>query len=238
MNKIRGEDKTIKSLLDQKFKIDSYQRDYKWGTKHVRELVEDLTNQFMIYYNPNHNREDVSHYGQYFLGSVIVSNKNGNSYIIDGQQRLTSVTLLLIYLDYLQKKFPDEQKVEIRKLVYSTKYGKKSFNLDIEERNECLQELASGNIPDSNGKSPSVQNLILRYNDIIEIFPQDLTENVLPFFLDWLTEKVMLVEITAFSDDEAYTIFETMNDRGLSLTPTDMLKGYFLPTLKKKMILI
>ncbi|MDE2738409.1 MAG: DUF262 domain-containing protein [Rhodobacteraceae bacterium] len=234
MNKIRGEDKTIKSLLDQKFKIDSYQRDYKWGTKHVRELVEDLTNQFMIYYNPNHNREDVSHYGQYFLGSVIVSNKNGNSYIIDGQQRLTSVTLLLIYLDYLQKEFPDDQKVEIRKLVYSTKYGKKSFNLDIKERNECLQELASGNIPDSIGKSPSVQNLILRYNDIIEIFPQDLTEKVLPFFLDWLTEKVMLVEITAFSDDEAYTIFETMNDRGLSLTPTDMLKGYFFANIKEE----
>ena len=41
----------------------------------------------------------------------------------------------------------------------------------------------------------------------------------------------MLVEITAFSNDDAYTIFETMNDRGLSLTPTDMLKGYLLANI-------
>ena len=47
----------------------------------------------------------------------------------------------------------------------------------------------------------------------------------LPYFVDWLIENVHLVEITAYSDDDAYTIFETMNDRGLSLSPTDMLKG-------------
>ena len=44
-------------------------------------------------------------------------------------------------------------------------------------------------------------------------------------------EDVHLVEITAYSDDDAYTIFETMNDRGLSLSPTDMLKGYLLANI-------
>ena len=53
----------------------------------------------------------------------------------------------------------------------------------------------------------------------------------LPFFSDWLIENVYLVEITAYSDADAYTIFETMNDRGLSLTPTDMLKGYLLANI-------
>ena len=43
-----------------------------------------------------------------------------------------------------------------------------------------------------------------------------------------------LVEITAYSDDDAYTIFETMNDRGLSLTPTDMLKGYLLANITRR----
>ena len=76
-----------------------------------------------------------------------------------------------------------------------------------------------------------MQNLINRYNDIADIFPEDLRGDALPYFLDWLTEKVMRVEITAFSDDDAYTIFETMNDRGLSLTPTDMLKGYLLANI-------
>lgn len=49
--------------------------------------------------------------------------------------------------------------------------------------------------------------------------------------MDWLIENVHLVEITAYSDDDAYTIFETMNDRGLSLAPADMLKGYLLANI-------
>ena len=53
----------------------------------------------------------------------------------------------------------------------------------------------------------------------------------MPYFADWLIENVHLVEITAYSDADAYTIFETMNDRGLSLTPTDMLKGYLLANI-------
>src|SRR5205807_1786884 len=48
----------------------------------------------------------------------------------------------------------------------------------------------------------------------------------------WLIENVHLVEITAYSDEDAYTIFETMNDRGLSLAPTDMLKGYLLANIR------
>jgi hypothetical protein len=49
--------------------------------------------------------------------------------------------------------------------------------------------------------------------------------------VDWLIVCVHLVEITAYSDSDAYTIFETMNDRGLSLTPADMLKGYLLASI-------
>ena len=58
-----------------------------------------------------------------------------------------------------------------------------------------------------------------------------MRDQALPYFLDWLLENVHLVEITAYSDDDAYTIFETMNDRGLSLSPTEMLKGYVLTNI-------
>ena len=64
-----------------------------------------------------------------------------------------------------------------------------------------------------------------------ELFPDELAASALPYFADWLIENVHLVEITAYSDRDAYTIFETMNDRGLSLTPTDMLKGYLLANI-------
>ena len=231
MDSIRGKEKSVRSMLGQKFQIDYYQRDYKWESKQVRELIEDLTSRFWRDYRDDHERSAVARYGHYFLGSLIISDKDGDRFIVDGQQRLTSLTLLLIYLNSLQKGRGPEQRVEIANLVYSVQYGSKSFNLDIPERNDCLQALIDGNSPDPTDKLPSVQNLINRYNDIADIFPDEFREDVLPFFLDWLTEKVMLVEITAFSDDDAYTIFETMNDRGLSLTPTDMLKGYLLTNI-------
>ena len=231
MSSIRGEDRSVKSLLGQKFKIDYYQRDYKWESKQVRELIEDLTSRFLLDYQPNEERRAVAQYGQYFLGSVIISNKDGDRFIVDGQQRLTSLTLLLTYLDGLQKDKSAEHQVEIANLIYSTQFGSKSFNLDVRERNTCLQALISNESPDPTDEPPSIQKLINRYNDIADIFPDDLRGDALPYFLDWLTEKVMLVEITAFSDDDAYTSFETMNDRGLSLTPTDMLKGYLLANI-------
>ena len=231
MKKILGDAKSVRSLLSQKYRIDYYQRDYKWEPKQIRELIEDLTTRFLQDFELHHERSAVAQYGQYFLGSIIISEKNGERFIVDGQQRLTSLTLLLAYLDRLQRDRASDDRVEVANLIYSTQYGKKSFNLDVDERNACLQALINGESPDPTAEPPSVQNMINRFNDIADICPDEFREGVLPYFLDWLTENVMLVEITAFSDDDAYTIFETMNDRGLSLTPTDMLKGYLLASI-------
>ena len=74
----------------------------------------------------------------------------------------------------------------------------------------------------------STINLARRYADIGEAFPEEIKGKAFPYFLDWLKYNVILVEITAYSDDNAYTIFESMNDRGLNLTSTEMLKGYIL----------
>jgi len=81
---------------------------------------------------------------------------------------------------------------------------------------------------EENGQSESIVNILHRYHDIEDLFPEELSNDTLPYFADWLIENVYMVEITTYSDTDAYTIFETMNDRGLSLTPTEMLKGYLL----------
>jgi len=100
---IRGVSKSVRNLLsDVKYTIDYYQREYKWTTKQVSELLEDLTNRFLEDHEDNNERKAVAGYGQYFLGSIVISVKNGQKFIIDGQQRLTTLTLLLIYLDNLQ----------------------------------------------------------------------------------------------------------------------------------------
>jgi len=222
--------KSVRELLSgKKYSIDYYQREYKWGTRHVRELLEDLQNHFLQSYQPSHQREAVEGYAHYFLGSIIVASRNGQSFIIDGQQRLTTLTLVLIHLNNLQKQ--SESKVEISTLIYSEKFGTRSFNIDIADRTQILEALHNDETFETEDQSDSVQNIGARYDDIIEFYSDNMSEESLPFFIDWLTECVDFVEITAFSDEEAYTIFETMNDRGLSLTPTDMLKGYLLSNL-------
>ncbi len=95
-----------------------------------------------------------------------------------------------------------------------------------------MEALYEGQPFDPAGRSELVQNLYERYRDLEDAFPDDEVDDAaLPYFIDWLLENVHLVEITAYSDDDAYTIFETMNDRGLSLSPTDMLKGYLLANI-------
>jgi hypothetical protein len=230
VREIRGDAKTIRQLLGgAKYAIDYYQREYRWQTKHVSELINDLADKFLESYEEAHERSAVADYGHYFLGSIIISDKDGHKFIIDGQQRLTSLTLLLIRLHRLLD--DDELKSQVAELIFSQKYGKKSFNLDVPERTPCMDALYAGDPFDDSDQSESIRNIVGRYADIEERFPDELGGPALPYFVDWLIENVHLVQITAYSDDDAYTIFETMNDRGLSLTPTDMLKGYLLANI-------
>lgn len=227
MREILGDAKTLRQLLGgTRYSIDYYQREYKWEKKHVRELLEDLTGKFLEFYSESDERFEVEGYGHYFLGSIIISHKNNRRFIIDGQQRLTTLTLLLIYLHNRQGDRPDRVKLE--ELIFSEKYGKKSFNIDVEERTPCLEAIFNGQGYDISDEPESVRNIKVRYQDIESLFPDEINDHALPYFVDWLIDNVYLVEITAYSDEDAYTIFETMNDRGLSLKPLEMLKGYLL----------
>lgn len=230
MRPIEGQPKNIKQLLEKvKYSIDYYQREYRWETKQVHELINDLTGVFLGEYEPGISRSKVKEFPHYFLGSIIISQKAGESFIVDGQQRLTSLTLMLILLRNLQRERKDA--VDVGGLIFSEQYGEKTFNLAVDERARCMEALFEGKPFDTTGQSESVQNIHKRYQDMEAYFPAELQEEALPYFADWLIEKVYLVEISAYSDEDAYTIFETMNDRGLSLSPTDMLKGYLLANM-------
>ena len=230
MKEIRGFAKNVRALLSgSRFSIDYYQREYRWEQKQIVELIEDLTEKFLDSYEEGDERSAVEGYGHYFLGSIIISEKDRLKYIIDGQQRLTSLTILLIFLCH--NLTSDDEKHQLAELIFSQKYGKRSFNLDVDERTACMEALFTGKDFDETDQPESVVNIVNRYQDIVETFVDELTGNAAPYFADWLIENVYFVEITAYSDADAYTIFETMNDRGLSLTPTDMLKGYLLANI-------
>ncbi|MCY4218951.1 MAG: DUF262 domain-containing protein [Gammaproteobacteria bacterium] len=232
MQEIKGYDRSIQELLSGgSYGIDYYQREYKWGRKQLQELLEDLTGRFLESYQPDHHAaKHVAHYSHYFLGSVVVSQNGEVRHIVDGQQRMTSLSILLIYLNNLQK--GRNQQVSIQSMIYADDFGEKKFKMDVPERNDCMTALFNGEIPlNTDDASESVRKLVARYQDLDELFPEELQGDVLPLFIHWVIRKVKLIEIIAYADEDAYTIFETMNDRGLSLTPTDMLKGYLLANI-------
>jgi len=232
-NKIEAKNTSINALLkDQKFTIDYFQREYRWQEKHIKLLVDDLTSTFLKSYKEGDKRSEVANYQSYYLGPVVfsINPDSGKKSIIDGQQRITSITLLLIYLNHQQKE--SSQKVSISELIFSEKYGEKSFNMTDELREPCLKALFECGEYIAKDDDETVQNMANRYRNIEEYL--ELSQNSLPFFIDWLIENVVVVEIIAYSDENAYTIFETMNDRGLNLTPTEMLKGYVLSKITNK----
>lgn len=227
-NKIEAHDRSIAEVLDdKKYTVDYFQREYKWEERHIEQLVSDLTSSFLNEYRPEHKRKDIENYNSYYLGPFVVSVKDGQRSIIDGQQRLTSLTLLLIYLNNLQMQLGLSEKLEA--LIFSEKYGEMSFNIQVDERIPCMEALfKSGEYETKEADDESTRNMVARYGDIEKAFPEEIKNHILPFFIDWLKYNVILVEIIAYSDENAYTIFETMNDRGLNLTPTEMLKGFIL----------
>lgn len=232
-HKIDADDRTIFDVLNErKYTVDYFQREYSWQQKHIEQLVTDLTSTFLDAYTEGDPRSDVEQYNKYYLGPFVVSSKDGMKSIIDGQQRLTSLTLFLIYLNNLQKGLGGTESIE--PLVFSERYGQKSFNIQVAERKNCLERLfIDGQYDVRPDDDESTINMAARYADIGAAFPEELKCKAFPYFLDWLKYNVVLVEITAYSDDNAYTIFESMNDRGLNLTSTEMLKGYILSRFRE-----
>ena len=216
MKEIRGDAKNIRTLLGgQRFAIDYYQREYRWETKQVTELLDDLCGIFIANHKETDARNAVEQYGRYFLGSVIISDRDSQKFIIDGQQRMTTLTLLLIYIYH---QMDEGERLQLADLILTTKFGDKSFNLDVEERNACMKAIFEGdNFSDKDkdedededkdeDEIESVKNIINRYRDIEDNFPsEDILSKSLPHFADWLIENVYLVEITAYSDNDAYT---------------------------------
>jgi uncharacterized protein with ParB-like and HNH nuclease domain len=126
---IDGDGRTVRELLaNRKYSIDYYQREYKWQRKQVAELIDDLVQKFLDSHQEDNERSAAADYGHYFLGSIIISDKDGQKFIIDGQQRLTTLTLLLIFLHHHLG--DAEQKGQLVDLIFSQKYGRRSFNLD------------------------------------------------------------------------------------------------------------
>lgn len=217
----------MKDVFSSKYIVDFYQRAYVWSKKHMEDLVIDLTSDFLRQWKSDYTPKDVENLDPYFMGEIILAAQEGRYAIIDGQQRITSLTLLLIYIKHNYSKLPNFP--EINDMIYSDYFGEKKFNLEIEDRLDCMKSLFdNGAYTLKKSDTDSVKNIVERYNDLGEIWNNKINnENIIPFTY-WLANKVCFSKVWTNNDDFAYMIFETMNDRGMSLTQVEMLRSYLL----------
>lgn len=233
MSSITPHYRSVTQLLQSRsFSIDEYQREYKWERRHIEELMSDLLARFWGEYREGDTPKDVSQYGEYFLGSIIVTERSGKNYLVDGQQRVTSLTLLMIHLYRVAKATELPVASTIEPLIFSDNFGEPKFNLDIKERVPVIRALFKGEEYNADGKEESIGTILARYQDIESVDLAGELGVALQGFIYWLMNNVGLIEIATDNDSQAYAIFETMNDRGKPLSPVDMLKAYLLAPIE------
>ena len=236
MKDVKGTAKSLEEVLlpGPTFTIDYYQREYRWKKAQLQALIEDLRSQFSLMWDAEKEKGSSEGRHKYFLGTIVVSEKGDHRSIVDGQQRLTTLTLLLIYLNHLQEKLEEKPINKVPMLVADQERGGGyKLKLDIEEREECMKALLNNGEYSCDDATASVKNILERYAELGEILaPEEFKDGELLAFIWWVISDVILIEILTRDEGDAYMVFETMNDRGLSLTPTEMLKGYLLSQIK------
>ena len=216
------------------FVIPEYQRPYAWTDEQVETLFEDLWE--FTATSGGTERE-----GSYFLGSVVsYENEDGEQEIIDGQQRITSLFLLLraIYTKLIATPAPERTaetnnfigKIEpaiwrTNKLTGTVDYKNILLTSRVvnNDGNEILRSILETGCADENAKDNYSKN----YRYFQELFDKHSTENPLMVyqFIYALLNQAILLPITADTQDTALTIFSTLNDRGLPLSDADIFKA-------------
>lgn len=226
--------------INKQYHIDFYQRDYKWRKEHIEKLLEDLFYRFGLEYKPDGDvtEEAISKYDWYYLNAYVANEYNGNTYIVDGQQRLTSITLILIKLYHLAKQFEIENLTGFLEahIAGKTLTGHK-FWMGHNNRNIVLEDLLLNGKQaqyDTSGNDISVKNLYDNYLAIDKMMDSYLTSaHKLQAFSIYFLYKVMLVKTDIQNTKDVPMVFEVINDRGERLKPYEVLKGKLLGQIEK-----
>jgi hypothetical protein len=224
---------SLKSLFEKSFySIDFYQREYVWAEEEVRTLVLDLRDAFQDWAGAREYRRKPDRAPQYFLGPFVYYDEQENDlrYLVDGQQRFTTLHLIFMSLRSIGRQLEEHAHVEMLTQVIR-KYENRSqprYRVDIDGRSEVLNAIYDDQLYEiSRSDSLSVRNLWERSQDIGPML-QDIPPDSYTRFVEWLLNRVVMAGIQASDSNNAFRIFESMNDRGARLTPVDLLKSYLL----------
>ena len=243
---------TISDVFKHMYSVPIYQRPYSWESTQVNVIMDDILNEFKL---PENEREE-----GYFIGSIYIHDKNEKlkgliqKYeIIDGQQRLTTISLLLLSVYSLASQYDvpenDQTFNEIKKSLW--KYVDRSYDRQnraitlnsIEKK--CFEDLYNhtfekpNNILDfcnsyvfrNNFEKRVVDNFRIIYDRVSKEFPIDKCNDLLDF-ADYLLNYVQIIAIdSTCSISKAFSIFESINSKGKPLNEIDKIKTYIFSEL-------
>lgn len=238
MSKLSVDQKTIKGLLTEKtvnFLIPDYQRPYAWADEECQTLWDDI---FTFAFPDDDKDKFDKDNDEYFLGAIVTyKNETKQSEVIDGQQRLTTLLLLLRAFYDKFEHMADAPSKDTRKIIsqciwQTDEFGnpdKSNLKIDSEvatddEKEEFLSILKTG-LSDNRKNSKYAKNYQFfqkSIGDFIEKYPA-----YLPFLPARILNNCILLPIEADSQDTALRIFSTLNDRGLPLADADIFKAQF-----------
>ena len=244
MSKLSVDQKNIFDLLKDKkadFLIPDYQRPYAWQEKECQKLWDDIF-EFAI---PENDATKFDTNDEYFLGPIVTfTNKNKKLEVIDGQQRLTTILLLLraFYAKYgsMQDEQSRSTRENIEKCIWKTdEFGKPNLDelkIDSEVamdkyKDEFLNILKTG-IVEKDQKSKYAENYRFfqeKINNFLDTYPGYFS--YLPIRI---LNNCILLPIEAESQETALRIFSTLNDRGLPLSDADIFKAQFYKYYSEK----
>jgi hypothetical protein len=208
------------------FEVPPYQREYSWREDEVREFFEDL----------QRSLESES----YFLGLIILTDEDGRKKIVDGQQRVVTLTLLASALYHEANRRGRSALAErlnadfLTSINYETDGSNPRVILTDSADNETLQRIVqTGNIPaNTTGDPDSVSEEICNsYKFLLKELRDDLKAD--PFkrlgkWTDFITNKLYFAVFVHPSPSSAYQVFEVINTRGKDLTTADLLKNFVI----------
>jgi hypothetical protein len=244
MSKLNVDQKNIKDLLTDKsanFLIPDYQRPYAWEEDECQTLWDDI----FTFAFPDNDVRAFNKNDEYFLGAIVTyKNGNGQSEVIDGQQRLTTILLLLraFYdkFEHMKDKDSQDMRKNISTCIWVTdEFGNADMeNLKIDsevatddEKEEFLTILRGG-ISAKTANSKYAKNYRF-FESRIKVFIEEYA-SYLPYLPARILNNCILLPIEADSQDTALRIFSTLNDRGLPLADADIFKAQFYKYYEKQ----
>jgi hypothetical protein len=224
---IEAAERPLQKILcdDYLFRIPSYQRPYAWTTEQAGELFSDIEAAWAR--DPQPGQAD-----PYFLGSVVLikAPQMRDADVVDGQQRLTTLTILLCVLRDLSPAIADAAHGFICEVGNALQGTQDRFRLTLRDRDAAffrntIQERGATNaLPDprslDDARARMVENARLFRERLSGI--QDSEHAALAIYL---VQRCYLVVVAASDQESAFRIFSVMNSRGLDLSPADILKA-------------